>query len=91
MPKDANGGGYWQKVMKNHKGDADVLEEMGKAYLDADNVNDAVVCFEKAIKIDPCKVLPVYGPQHISHMGRVVCGDNFKLFQKEIAFVVTPL
>ena len=56
--------------MKNHQGNTDVLEEMGKAYLGADDVNDAVLCFEKAIKIDPEKSYPVYGPQHISHMGR---------------------
>ena len=55
QPKDANRVEYWQKVMKNHEGNTDVLEEMGKAYLDEDDVYNAVLCFEKAIKIDPNK------------------------------------
>jgi len=55
QPKDANRVEYWQKVMKNHQGNTDVLEEMGKAYLDEDDVYNAVLCFEKAIKIDPAK------------------------------------
>ena len=51
LPEGTNRVDYWQKVMKNHEGNTDVLEEMGKAYLGADDVNDAVLCFEKAIKI----------------------------------------
>lgn len=55
LPQETDKVEYWQKVLKKHKGNADVLEELGKAYLGAENVDDAVSCFEKAIKIDPEK------------------------------------
>lgn len=85
MPKDANRVEYWQKVMKSHEGNTDVLEEMGKAYLDADNVNDAVLCFEKAIKIDPEKSF-LFMDLSIYHTWAALCArDNSELPQKEIA------
>ncbi len=43
---------YWQDVLNRHKGNADVLEELAKAYLGADKVEDAVSYFEKIIEID---------------------------------------
>jgi len=46
---------YWQKVLEKHKGNVDVLEELGKAYLDSNKVDEAVSCFEDAIKIDSAK------------------------------------
>ena len=46
---------YWQKLLKKHQRNAEVLEELGKAYLRADKVDAAVSCFEKAIKINPEK------------------------------------
>jgi tetratricopeptide (TPR) repeat protein len=54
---EANNVDYWQGVLKKHEGNADVLEELGKAYLRADKVDDAVSCFEKAFKINPEKSL----------------------------------
>ncbi|HWB53114.1 MAG TPA: tetratricopeptide repeat protein [Tepidisphaeraceae bacterium] len=44
---------YWQDVLTNHPQNVQVLEELGKAYLRAERVNDAADCFTKAIKIDP--------------------------------------
>ena len=56
LPQDTDKVEYWQNVLNKHKGNADVLEELGKAYLGAGKVEDAVSYFEKAIKIDPEKV-----------------------------------
>jgi tetratricopeptide (TPR) repeat protein len=55
LPAEANNVDYWQGVLKKHEGNADVLEELGKAYLRADKVDDAVSCFDKAFKINPEK------------------------------------
>jgi tetratricopeptide (TPR) repeat protein len=85
MPKDANRVDYWRNVMKNHEGNTDVLEEMGKAYLWADDVNDAVLCFEKAIKIDPEKSF-LFMDLSIYHTWAAMCAkDNSELLQREIA------
>ena len=55
LPEEVDRVDYWQKVLKKHEGNADVLEELGKAYLGAGKVDDAVSYFEKAIEIDPKK------------------------------------
>jgi len=55
LPEDANSIDYWQNVLKKNEGNADVLEELGKAYLRADKANEGVLCFEKAVKINPEK------------------------------------
>ena len=81
MPEDANRVEYWQKVMKNHEGNTDVPRRDGKGILRRGQVNDAVLCFEKAIKIDPANSLPVFGPQHISHWAAMVTRDNAELLQ----------
>ena len=33
MPEDVDRVDYWQEVLKNHEGNVDVLEELGKACL----------------------------------------------------------
>jgi tetratricopeptide (TPR) repeat protein len=55
LPPGANNVDYWQNVLKHHEGNAEVLEEFGKAYLRADKVDEAAACFEKAVKINPEK------------------------------------
>jgi tetratricopeptide (TPR) repeat protein len=55
LPAEANNVDYWQNVLKHHEGNADVLEELGKAYLRADKVDEAASCFEKAVKTNPEK------------------------------------
>jgi tetratricopeptide (TPR) repeat protein len=55
IPQGDNNADYWQTVLKSHQADADVLEELGKAYLRADEVDKAVGCFDKAVKIDPAR------------------------------------
>jgi tetratricopeptide (TPR) repeat protein len=84
LPKDANRVDYWRKVLKNHQGNTDALEEMGKAYLGADDVNDAVLCFEKAIKIDPEKTL-LFLDLSIYHTWAAMGAKNdSELLQREI-------
>lgn len=84
LPGDTNRVDYWRKVLKNHQGNTDMLEEMGKAYLGADDVNDAVLCFEKAIKIDPEKTL-LFMDLSIYHTWAAMgAGDNSELRQRVI-------
>ena len=55
LPQETDRVEYWQDVLNKNKENADVLEELAKAYLGSDKVEDAVTYFEKAIKIDPVK------------------------------------
>ncbi|RPI71994.1 MAG: hypothetical protein EHM47_09115 [Ignavibacteriales bacterium] len=73
---------YWQKVQKKYEGNADVLEELGKAYLGVDKVDSAVYSFNKAIEIDSEKAflfldLSIY----YSFLG-MRAGDNKELLKK---------
>lgn len=51
-PKDA---AYWTSILEDNPGNAEVLEELGKAYLKADKADKAVACFEGAVRADPQK------------------------------------
>ena len=84
LPGDTNRVDYWRKVLKNHEGNTDVLEEMGKAYLGADDVNDAVLCFEKAIKIDPEKSFLFMDLSIYYTWAAMGAGDNSELRQRAI-------
>ena len=84
MPQDANRVDYWRNVLKSQQGNTDVLEEMGKAYLSADNVNDAVLCFEKAIKIDPAKSYLFLDLSIYHTWAALGAGDNSELRQRAI-------
>lgn len=55
LPQETDRVEYWQNVWNKYKGNADVLEEIAKAYLRAGKAEDAVSYFEKAIEIDPEK------------------------------------
>ena len=55
MPEDIDRVDYWQEMLKKHEGNADVLEELGKAYLRTERVDNAVSYFERAIEIHPEK------------------------------------
>jgi len=55
MPEEADYIGYWKKVLEKHEGNAEVLKELGRAYLYKDKVEDVVKCFEEAARIDPGK------------------------------------
>ena len=46
---------YWKEVLKAHPNNAEVLEELGKAYLKTAEVDEAVSCFEEAVKQNPKK------------------------------------
>jgi len=53
LSEEADHVGYWQKVLEKHEGNAEVLRELGRAYLFKDQVEDGVRCFEEAVRIDP--------------------------------------
>ncbi len=84
LPKDTNRVDYWRNVLKSHEGNTDVLEEMGKAYLGADDVNNAVLCFEKAIKIDPAKSYLFLDLSIYHTWAALAARDNAELRQKAI-------
>ncbi len=46
---------FWKNVLKRNPANADVLEELGKAYLKDNNIENAVSCFEKAVESNPQK------------------------------------
>ncbi|MGD0463458.1 MAG: tetratricopeptide repeat protein [Tepidisphaeraceae bacterium] len=85
IPEEANNVDYWQNVLKQHEGDADVLEELGKAYLRADKVDDAVACFEKAIKINPEKALLFLDLSIYHTWSAMRAGNGSELFRKAVA------
>ena len=81
LPEEVDRVDYWQKVLKEHEGNADVIEELGKAYLRADKVDDAVSYFEKAIEIDPKKA-SLFLDLSIYHTFRAMrAGDDIELLQ----------
>lgn len=84
LPEDADRVAYWQNVLKNNEGNTDVLEEMGKAYLSVDKVDDAVACFEKAIKIDPAKSFLFLDLSIYHTWAAMSAGGNPELLHKEI-------
>jgi len=53
LPEEADRVEYWQNVLKEHKGNADVLVELGRAHLYKDEVEEGVSCFKQAMTIDP--------------------------------------
>jgi tetratricopeptide (TPR) repeat protein len=53
LPEEADSVGYWQKVLDKHEGNAEVLGELGRAYLYIDQVEDGIKCFEEAASINP--------------------------------------
>ncbi len=55
LPEEVDRVDHWQKVLKNNEGNADALEELGKAHLRKGEVEDAVKRFEEAVRIDPEK------------------------------------
>ena len=85
LPEDVDRVNYWQKVLKKYEGNADVIEELGKAYLRTDKVDHAVSYFEKAIEIDPEKA-SLFLDLSIYHTFRGMRARNDKeLLQTSIA------
>ena len=85
LPGKSNDVDYWQAVRKKHEGDADVLEELGKAYLRADKVDDAVGCFEKAVQINPANAF-LFLDLSIHHTWAAMrAGSGSELFRKVVA------
>jgi len=84
LPGEANRVDYWQNVLKNNEGNADVLEELGKAYLGIDKVNDAALCFEKAAKINPEKTLLFLDLSIYHTWSAMAAGNDSELLHKAL-------
>ncbi len=53
LPDDADTVDYWQKVLEKHEGNAEVLKDLGRAYLFKDRAEEGTKCFDEAVQIDP--------------------------------------
>jgi tetratricopeptide (TPR) repeat protein len=85
LPAEANRVDYWRNILEVNEENADVLEELGKAYLGIKDVNNAALCFEKAVKINPEKTI-LFMDLGIYHTWAAMrAGNNNELLQKEIA------
>ncbi len=75
---------FWEGLQKKHPGNADVLEELGKAYLGEEKVEDAVACFEKAVDANPEKAY-LFLDLSIYHTFRAMrAGRDSELFQTSV-------
>ncbi|TKJ38370.1 hypothetical protein CEE37_12685 [candidate division LCP-89 bacterium B3_LCP] len=52
LPEDADKVAFWQKVVEENPGNADALEQLGKAYLYQENTEEGIKYFEEALKAD---------------------------------------
>lgn len=57
LGEDADRVVYWQKVLEEHPGDAEVLEQLGKAYLNQGKTEEGIAQLEAAMKADPDRTL----------------------------------
>jgi tetratricopeptide (TPR) repeat protein len=53
LPDEADKVKYWQKVLEKHEGNAEVLKDLGRAYLFKNQAEEGATCFEEAVQIDP--------------------------------------
>lgn len=84
LPEEIEEIDYWKEVLRKHRDNADVLEELGKAYLDDDKVDDAVRCFEEAVKIDSEKAF-LFLDLSIYHTFRAMSsGRDSEVFQTSV-------
>ncbi|MBN1457273.1 MAG: tetratricopeptide repeat protein [Sedimentisphaerales bacterium] len=82
LPENVDRIDYWQKVLKKHQDNAEVIEELGKAYLREDKVDEAVSYFKKAIEIDPEKASLFLDLSIYYTFGAMGAGDDKELFQR---------
>ena len=84
LSEDVDRVDYWQKVLKKHEGNNDVIEELGKAYLRADKADDAISYFEKAIEIDPKKMFLFLDLSRYHTFRAMRARDDKELFQTSV-------
>jgi tetratricopeptide (TPR) repeat protein len=80
-PKDA---AYWKSILDANPGNAEVLEELGKAYLKADKVDDAASCFEGAVQADPQKAYLFLDLSIYHTFSALRAGQGTELFAKHL-------
>jgi len=76
---------FWKSALEETKaGHADILEELGKAYLRDEQVDEAVKCFEQAIERDPAKAY-LFLDLSIYHTFRAMrAGEDKELLQTSL-------
>lgn len=57
LPEDADRVAFWQKVVESNPGNADALEQLGKAYLYQENSDQGTKYLEDAMSADPGRKL----------------------------------
>ncbi len=57
LPNDADRVEFWQEVLAENPANADVLEQLGKAYLYKDEMEQGAEYLEEALKVDPKRQL----------------------------------
>jgi tetratricopeptide (TPR) repeat protein len=55
LPEGSDAVEYWQKALSQYPDSADVLHELGRAYLFKDDVEAGVECMTRAMQLDPDK------------------------------------
>lgn len=55
MPEDADYETYWKEIVEKVPESADAHQALGRIYLFMDNIDEATICFQKAIDLDSSK------------------------------------
>ncbi len=55
MPEDADYEKFWKEIVNNNPDNADAIQALGRVYLLTDKIEDAKICYQKAIELDPSK------------------------------------
>ena len=58
MAEDADKISYWEKISKENPGNARVMEELGKAYIFNDDIENGMMYMEKAAQLNPENYIP---------------------------------
>jgi len=84
LPEEVDRIDYWEKIFKKHKDNADVIEELGKAFLRADKKERAISYFEKAIEIDPERAYLFLDLSRYHTFRAMMAGNDKELLQQSI-------
>jgi len=55
MPEDADYLTFWKEIVEEKPGNADAQQALGRIYLFTDNIEQATICYQRAIDLDPSK------------------------------------
>lgn len=79
LPDDADAIDFWKGILKQHEGNAEVLEELGRNCLYEDKIEEGVKYLEAAVEADPSKTVLLLdiGRYHLMRVMRDM-GDKEK-------------